>query len=122
MVVGRRAPTRPFLQAPKKTELDNAMNLKHEFNRIGHLFNDGVEKTHKVTEDWVDKQSRQAAGAARRVRDQVDMRSLVSAEERIVRHVRENPALYLMGAALVIGALIAKLILESRETRQAPLL
>jgi len=31
----------------------------------------------------------------------------------MVRHVRQNPALYLIGTALVIGALIAKLIIES---------
>jgi hypothetical protein len=49
-------------------------------------------------------------------------RTLVTAEEAIVRHVRENPALYLIGTALVIGALIAKLIIESRQTAQAPLL
>lgn len=99
------------------------MNLRHEFNRIGHLFDDGIEKTQKAAGDWVDKPAKQAGRMARRVRDQVDMRSLVTVEERIVRHVRENPALYLMGAALVIGALLAKLIMESsRETRQAPLL
>ena len=95
------------------------MNLKNEFNRIGHLLNDGVEKTQKAAGAWVDEQ---ANGMARRVRDHVDLRKVVTTEERIVRHVRENPALYLLGTALVIGALIAKLIIQSRETRQAPLL
>ena len=101
------------------------MNLRNEFNRIGHLFHDGVDKTQKASEDWADKRTKQAAGMAHRVRDQVDLRRFVSAEEAIVKHVRENPALYLMGAALVIGALIAKLIIESRESRDsrhAPLL
>jgi hypothetical protein len=98
------------------------MNLRNEFNRIGHLFNDGVEKTQRVTEDWKEEGAKRATDAARRVRDQVDVRNLVSAEEKIVQHVRENPALYLMAAALLIGALIAKLILESRQARHAPLL
>jgi hypothetical protein len=109
---------------PLKTEVNTAMNLRNEFNRIGHLFNGGVEKTQKVTGDWADMGAKQATGVARRVRAQVGTgtRGFVTAEESIVRHVRENPALYLIGAALLIGALIAKLIIESRETRQAPLL
>ena len=98
------------------------MKLKRQFNRIGHLFNDGVEKTHKATEDWVDKRAKQANGIARRVRYQADLRNFVSTEERIVRHVRENPALYLIGAVLVIGLLVARLVMESRETPEAPLL
>lgn len=100
------------------------MNLKREFNRIGHLFHNGVDTTQKATEDWAEEKSRQAAGAARQLRRQVDSgtRTLVTAEESIVRHVRENPALYLMCAALVVGVLIAKLIMESRQARRAPLL
>jgi len=101
------------------------MNLRHEFNRIGHLFGNGVEKTQNVTGHWADQGARQATGMARRMRQQMDTgrHTFVTAEERIVHHVRENPALYLMGAALLIGALVAKLIMESRtETRQAPLL
>ena len=98
------------------------MKLRREFNRIGHLFNDGVEKTQKATGDWVDQRVKRATGTARRVRNQANSRSLASAEERIVRHVREFPALYLIGVAVVIGVVIAKLILESRETRRAPLL
>jgi hypothetical protein len=56
------------------------------------------------------------------LRDQVDLRKFVTAEERIVRHVRENPALYLMCAALIIGGLIARMMIESRDARHAPLL
>jgi sensor c-di-GMP phosphodiesterase-like protein len=100
------------------------MNLRNEFNRVGHIFHNGKGKTQQVTEDWAEKQSRQATATARRVREQIDTgtRSLVTAEEAIVHHVRENPALYLIGTALVIGVLIAKLIIESRQTRTAPLL
>ena len=47
---------------------------------------------------------------------------LMSVEESIVRHVRENPALYVFAAALLIGVLIAKLVLEARRTADAPLL
>jgi len=96
------------------------MNLKHEFNRIGHLVNDGVEKTSRATGTWMDTR---AAGMAKQVRNQVDAqtRSLVTVEEKIVRHVRENPRLYLVGIALVIGALIAKLFMESRQTSSTPL-
>jgi hypothetical protein len=42
----------------------------------------------------------------------------VTFEESIVRHMRENPAMYIIGASLLIGALIAKLVLETR--RPAP--
>ncbi len=100
------------------------MNLRHEFNRIGHLFNGGVEKTKHEAGHWADQGAKRANELSRRVRDQVDTgtRNVVSAEEAIVRHVRENPALYAFAAALLIGALIAKLVMESRRTERAPLL
>ena len=110
---------------PSATDImDSAMNLRNEFNRIGHLFHNGQTKTQATAENWAEKQARHAATAARRMREQINTGtgSLVNAEEEIVRHVRENPALYLMATALVIGALIAKLIIESRQTRRAPLL
>lgn len=90
------------------------MNLKNEFNRLGDLINCGVEKTRAV---------KRGNGLARRVRDQVNPRGLASAEERMVRHMRENPSLYLLGAALLLGMLIAKLIIESGHARRhAPLM
>ena len=100
------------------------MSLKHEFNRIGHLFNGGVEKTQKHAAHWADEGTKKANDLSRRVRDRVDTgtRNIVSVEESIVRHVRENPALYAFGAALLIGALVARLVMEARRTPQAPLL
>ncbi len=100
------------------------MNIRHEFNRIGHLFNGGLEKTKHEAGHWADKGTKQANELSRRVRDQVDSgkRSVISVEESIVQHMRENPALYVFAAALLIGALIAKLVLESRHTSRAPLL
>ncbi len=100
------------------------MNLRHEFNRIGHLFNGGLEKTKEEAGHWADKGTRQANELTRRVRDRVDTgtRNIMSVEESIVQHVRENPALYVFAAALLIGALVAKLVLESRRTDRAPLL
>ncbi len=100
------------------------MNIRHEFNRIGHLFNGGLEKTKQEAGHWADKGTQQANELSRRVRDQVDSgkRSVISVEESIVQHMRENPALYVFAAALLIGALIAKLVLESRHTSRAPLL
>ena len=100
------------------------MNLKREFNRIEHLFHNGVDKTQKATSDWAGKQASEAAGMARQLRRQVDTgtRSLITAEEALVRHVRANPALYLMGTALVFGALVAKLFIQARQSRQAPIL
>jgi len=88
------------------------------------MFNDGVEKTRKEAGEWVESGSRRANEAARRTRGQVDAgtKNIVSVEESLVRHVRENPALYVIGAALLIGALIAKLVLEARQARDAPLL
>ena len=100
------------------------MNLRHEYNRIGHLLNGGLEKTKEEAGHWADKGTKQANELTRRVRDQVDTgtRNIVSVEESIVQHMRENPALYLFAAALLIGTLIAKLVLESRQTARAPLL
>ena len=97
------------------------MNLKHEFNRIGHLVNGGVEKTQEAAGTWMEKQGN---GMARRLRDQVDTQAkrLLTVEEKIVQHVRENPALYIFSIALVIGALTVKLIMEPRQTRRVPVL
>jgi len=83
--------------------------------------NGGAEKAQKAAGTWAEKKGN---GMARRVRDQMDTQtcSLLTAEEKIVQHVRENPGLYVIAIALVIGALLAKLIIEARETRQAPLL
>jgi hypothetical protein len=100
------------------------MNLKNEFNRIGHLFNGGLAKAQHEAGHWAEKGTKEANALSRRVRDRVDTgtRELVSMEESIVRHVRENPALYLCAAALLMGALVAKLVLESRRASRAPLL
>jgi len=102
----------------------SAMNLKRDFNRIGHLFNDGVETTRKQTADWVQTGSDRASRLARRVRGRVDSgaRNAVTIEESIVSHIRENPALYILGGALLITILIAKLLREARQSRNAPLL
>ena len=96
------------------------MNLRNEFSRLSHLFHNGVETTRHTADEWSGK----PAAAARQMRQRVDAgtRSLVTAEEAMVRHVRQNPALYLIGTALIIGPLIAKLLIESRQARQAPLL
>ncbi|MGA3169492.1 MAG: hypothetical protein ABSE62_00615 [Chthoniobacteraceae bacterium] len=100
------------------------MNLRKEFNRIGHLFDDGLGKTQKKAGALLDKPSKQAAAMTRRMQDQVAAggRNVVSAEEMAVRHMRENPALYLICAALIVGVLAAKLIIELRDFRRAPLL
>jgi hypothetical protein len=115
---------RPLLQAPLNQPSNSAMDIRHEFNRIGHLFNDGVEKTQKKAGHWAGKGTKRANELSRRMRDQLDTgtRNAVSVEESMVRHMRENPALYIIGAALLIGALIAKLILESRQNSETPLL
>lgn len=100
------------------------MSLKHEFNRIGHLFNGGLEKTQHTAGHWADQGTKRANELSRRARGRVDAgtRSILTVEEAVVRHARENPALYAFGAALLIGALIAKLVMEARRTAQAPLL
>jgi len=93
------------------------MSLRHEFNRIAHLFDDGLEKAEKEA-------GKGTAELTRRVREHVDTgrRNVITAEEAIVKHVRENQALYALGAAVLIGVLIARLILEGRRTPRAPLL
>ena len=100
------------------------MSLKHEFNRIGNLLNGGVTKTQHQAGHWADKGARQAQEISRRVRHRVESGTggVVSVEEAIVQHVRENPAVYIFGVALVIGALIAKLFLETRRVPEPPLL
>jgi len=100
------------------------MSLKHEFNRLSHLFDGGVENTRKHASHWLDSGSKQAGQFTRRVRDQVDSgrRGAVTLEESFVRHVRDNPAMYIMAAAILIGALIARLMIEARQPPRAPLL
>ncbi len=100
------------------------MSLKHEFNRIAHLFNDGVQKTEKQAGQWYEKGAHQAGILDRRVREQAraGQRNLVSAEDALVRHVRGNPALYVIGAALLIGVLVARLVIEVQREPRAPLL
>ncbi len=100
------------------------MNIRDEFNRVGHLFNGGLEKTKEEAGHWADEGTKRANELSRRVRDQVGTgtRRVMSVEESIVQHARENPALYIFAAALLIGALVAKLVLESRRTSRAPLL
>ena len=98
------------------------MNLRNEFNRIGHLFHNGVDKTQQATQGWAETGAKQAVGIAGRMRRQMDTgaRGFATTEEAIVRHVRQNPALYLMGAALLIGALVAKVLIEMRQTPRTP--
>ena len=100
------------------------MNLRNEFNRIGHLFNGGVAKTQHEAGQLVDKGAKRANQLARTARKRMDTgtRNIVSVEESLVQHVRENPALYAFAVAVLIGALIAKLVMESRRTPRAPIL
>jgi hypothetical protein len=100
------------------------MSLGHQFNRIAHLFNGGTEETKKAAGHWLEAGSRRAEEFARRARREAESRGreIVSFEESLVRHARENPALYVFAAAVVIGAVIAKLILEARQERRVPLL
>lgn len=100
------------------------MNLKKEFNRIGHLFNGGVEKTQHEAGQWVGKGAKQADKMSRQIRERAGTRrrQIITFEEALVKHVRENPALYVFAAALLLGVLIARLVLESRRTSRAPLL
>jgi len=103
------------------------MNLKPEFNRIEHLLNDGFEKARKEAGHFVENGSKRASEAARRARKEVDARAqtVVDYEQTVVRHVRDHSTLYLLGGALLIGVLVAKIALEIRHSRQletAPLL
>jgi len=93
------------------------MSIRHEFNRIAHLFDGGLENAEKQA-------GKGTAELTRRVREHVDTgrRNVITAEEAIVRHVRENPVLYVLGAAVLIGVLIARLILEARHEPRVPLL
>ncbi len=100
------------------------MSLKHEFNRIGHLFNGGIVKTQREAGHWAEKGAKHANHLSRQARNRVKTgtRNLVSVEESIARHMQENPALYVFAAALLLGVLIAKLAMESRRVPQPPLL
>lgn len=93
------------------------MSLRHEFNRIAHLLDGGLEKAEE-------RAGKGTAELTRRVREQVDTgrRTVITAEEALVRHMRENPAIYVLGAALLIGVLIARLVLEASREPRAPLL
>ena len=100
------------------------MSLQNEFNRITHLFNEGVEKTEKQAGNWLGEGTKRANELSQRMRRQMDTgrQSAVSLEEALVRHMREQPGLYVIGAALLLGMLIARLVMEARRTPRAPLL
>jgi hypothetical protein len=103
------------------------MNLKPEFNRLEHLFNNGIEKTRREAGHLVDSGVKRANEAARRARQEVDARAqtVVDYEQAVVRHMRDHSTLYLIGGALLIGVLVAKIVREIRQSREletAPLL
>jgi len=102
-----------------------AMNLKHEINRLSHLFNDGVEKVQTATDEWGDIAKSAANEAAKNARCglKTGRKSLMSTEEQFLGHVRSNSNLYIFAAAILVAAALARLLMASREFEpQAPLL
>lgn len=97
------------------------MNLKHEVNRLSHLFTDGLENLHTATDDFTGKVKSTAMDTAKQARN--SGRRILSAEEMIVGHMRGHSGLYIMGLLILLGALAAKLLLErDTETPEVPLL
>jgi hypothetical protein len=96
------------------------MNLKREFNRIEHLLNDGIEKTRKEAGHWVDEGTKRAHDATRKARSQVDagVQTATDYEQAVVRQMRTNSTLYLVGSVLIIGLLVAKIVREIRQSRE----
>jgi hypothetical protein len=100
------------------------MSLKHEFNRITHFLDDRVGETEKQANQWLNQGARQAEHLKRRVRHQVNTgrQKAISVEESLLHHAREKPSIYIIGAVLLIGVLVARLVFEIRRTPSAPLL
>ena len=100
------------------------MRLKREFNRIGNLLNGGAAKTQHQAGHWAEEGVKQAAHISKRLRKQVatGTREAATIEEALITHVRENPALYILAGAVLIGALIAKVLFEARRYPEPPLL
>ena len=101
------------------------MNLKHEINRLSHLFNDGVDRAQTATDEWGDRAKSAANDAASRARHglRTGRKSFVSAEDLVLSHVRSNTNLYIFAALLLVATAVAKLLIASREeVAQAPLL
>ena len=98
------------------------MNLKHEINRLSHLFNDGVEKAQTATDEWGDKAKWAANDAAARARYglRTGRKSIASAEEMVLGHVRSNSNLYVFAALILVAAAVAKLLIASREEIPRP--
>lgn len=97
------------------------MNLKHEVNRLSHLFNDRV---HTATDEWGGKAKSAANDAARGARWGLETgrKGLMSTEEMILGHVRSNSNLYIVAAIVLLGAALAKFLMAGHEEAQAPLL
>lgn len=101
------------------------MNLKHEINRLAHLFNDGVEQAQTATEEWGGHAKIAARETAARARHglRTGRKTLMSGEEMVLDHVRSNRNLYIFAALILVAAAVSKLLIASREeVPHAPLL
>ena|SRR5437764_850202 len=98
------------------------MNLKKEFNRLSDYFSGSMNHMQTTTEDLGSKMRDRASYYGERTRDGLrsSKDSLMSMEDMMMRHVRENPLLYILTGLLLVGAIIAKMTLYTEHRPMRP--
>ncbi|GEM_PF-2935674 len=87
------------------------MNLKKEFNRLSGLFGDSVDKVQNFTDDFGEKLRDETDALTRRARRgyMQGRDSLISTEELMARHLKENSTLYLIAGMTLLGLFILRM-------------
>ena len=82
------------------------MNLKKEFNRLSGMFGDRYSDMQETNDDYRHRMRKEAGALADRARRGLEQSrdTLMSAEEMIERHMRQNSMMYLIaGLLLLVG-------------------
>jgi hypothetical protein len=87
------------------------MNLKKEFNRLSDYFTSGTDKMGTMTEEMSEKMRSHASHLSERAREGLRQSkdSLMSTEDMLVEHMRQNSMLYIITGLLLVLAIVAKL-------------
>src|SRR5437867_3123739 len=87
------------------------MNLKKEFNRLSGYFASGTGRMGTMTEEMGERMRSQASHLGERTREGLrhGKESLMSTEEMLAEHMRQNSLLYIVTGLLLVAAIVAKL-------------
>ena len=94
------------------------MNLKNEFNRLSDYFNGGMGKAHTATEDLTDMMRQTTSDVTGRMRSGLrdGREALHTAQDAMVRNVKEYPTIYIIAGALLLGLFIARLFIPTERS------